>query len=128
MSKGYQANKERMEMIASLGKALAKRAGFACEWCGGKDDLRPWDYMPDKEISEGSMALLCAPCRELAAGRKGDEHELRGIRNALWSDVPAVSEGAARVLIRAKVPWGREAVEESMIDEAVKAELLKGRD
>ncbi|BBA69655.1 hypothetical protein [Geobacter sulfurreducens] len=124
MAKGYQANRERLEQIGLLGKALAKRAGFACEWCEGKDDLRPWDYRPDDEPSEETLALLCGRCRELAGGRKGDAHELRGIRNALWSQVPAVAEGAARVLARSREPWVREAIEESLIDETVKAEIL----
>ncbi len=124
MAKGYQANRERMEQIGSLGKALAKRAGFACEWCEGKENLRPWDYRPDAEPSEDTLALLCSRCRELAEGRKGDPHELRGIRNALWSQIPAVAEGAARVLAKSREPWVREAIEESLIDEAVKAELL----
>ncbi len=125
MAKGYQANKERQEQIGSLGKTLAKRAGFACEWCEGKDDLRPWDYRPDGEPSEETLALLCGRCREMAEGRRGDLHELRGIRNALWSPVPAVAEGAARVLAASRESWAREAIEESFIDEAVKAELLK---
>lgn len=125
MAKGYQANKERLETIDSLGKTLAKRAGFACEWCGGKDDLRSWDYKPDAEPSEGTLALLCGRCRGLGDGKKADSNELRAIRNALWSDVPAVAEGAARVLSRCKEPWVREAIEESFIDEAVKAELLR---
>ncbi|RNC64959.1 MAG: hypothetical protein ED859_18015 [Desulfuromonadales bacterium] len=125
MAKGYQANRERMEQVGVLGKVLAKRAGFACEWCEGKGDLRPWDYLPDAEPSEETLALLCSRCRELADGRKGDAHELRGIRNALWSQVPAVAEGAARVLAKSREPWVREAIEESLIDEAVKAELLR---
>lgn len=124
MAKGYQANRERLEQIGLLGKALAKRAGFACEWCEGKDDLRPWDYRPEDDPSEETLALLCGRCRALAEGRRGDAHELRGIRNALWSQVPAVAEGAARVLATSREPWAREAIEESLIDETVKAEIL----
>ncbi|MBT1075612.1 hypothetical protein [Geobacter grbiciae] len=125
MAKGYQANRERQEQVGALGKALAKRAGFACEWCEGKEDLRPWDYRPDEEPSEETLALLCGRCREMADGRRGDLHELREIRNALWSPVPAVAEGVARVLAKSKEAWVREAIEESFIDEAVKAQLLK---
>jgi hypothetical protein len=127
MAKGYNANKERIAAISSFGKNLAKRAGFACEWCGGKDDLRPWDYRPNAEPEETGLALLCLRCRDLAGGIKGDENELRSIRNALWSDVPAVAEGAARVLGRCKESWAREAIDESFIDENVKQEILTGR-
>ena len=127
MAKGYQSNRERLELIASFGKIMAKRAGFKCEWCGGKDDLRTWDYRPDAEPAEETLALLCGRCREMAEVKKADTNDLHAIRNALWSDIPAVAEGAARVLARCKEPWVREAIEESFIDEAVKAELLKNQ-
>jgi hypothetical protein len=124
MSKGYQANKDRQELVNSFGKTLAKRASFRCEWCDGTDDLRVWDSRPDAEPTDMTLALLCAPCRDLAGGKKVDEDLLYPIRNALWSDIPAVAEGAARVLARYREPWVREAIEESLIDDGVKRELL----
>lgn len=127
MAKGYNANQERLAAISSMGKSLAKRAGFVCEWCGSKDDLRPWDYLPQHEPEEETLALLCSRCRELGDGMKGDPAELRNLRNALWSDVKAVAEGAARVIWRCREPWAREAIEESLIDESVKQEILSGR-
>ena len=125
MAKGYQANKARQEDIAAFGKSIGKRAGFKCEWCESKDDLRVWDYQPDAPPDMGTLALLCQQCRDWADGRKAAPHELRSIRNALWSSVPAVAEGAARVLAQCKEPWVREAVEESLIDENIKREILK---
>ena len=127
MAKGYNANQERLAAISVFGKSLAKRAGFACEWCGDKEGLRPWDYRPKSEVDENGLALLCQRCRDLADGSKADEKELRSIRDALWSDVPAVAEGAARVLVRCREPWVREAIEESFIDDAVKQEILSAR-
>ena len=124
MAKGHAAHRERQELIASFGKVLGKRAKFRCEWCEGKDDLRPWDHRPEEEPAEETLALLCGRCREWAGGMKATEQELRSIRNALWSDVPAVAEGAARVLARCKEPWAREAIEESFIADEVKRELL----
>jgi len=125
MAKGYQANKERQEALSTYGKAIGKRACFACEWCGGKEDLRVWDQKPDQQPEMVSLALLCGSCRPLAEGRKAGLTELRAIRNALWSDIPAVAEGAARVLAQCKEPWIREAIEESFIDENLKTELLR---
>lgn len=124
MAKGHQAHKERQEAIQGFGKEISKRAAFRCEWCEGREELRLWDYQPDKEPLAENLALLCRTCRELADGRKGDEHELRSIRNALWSNLPAVSEGAAVVLAGSRQPWVREAIEESLIDEQVKQTLL----
>jgi hypothetical protein len=125
MAKGYQANKERQEDLQSFGKSVGKRAGFKCEWCESKDELRLWDYQPDLSPDMDSLALLCQNCRELADGRRAELNELRSIRNALWSNVPAVAEGAARVLAQCKEAWAREAIEESFIDDAVKATILK---
>ena len=126
MVKGYQANQDRNQEIGLLGKQLAKRAGFACEWCEGKDDLRPWDYAPKQEPAEGNLALLCGRCRFLAEGGKGDEQELYSLRNALWSDVPAVAGGAAAVLARHRVSWAREAIEESLLPDELKQKLVQG--
>jgi hypothetical protein len=39
-------------------------------------------------------------------------------------NIPAVAEGAARVLSKCKEGWAREAIEESFIDDNIKAELL----
>ena len=125
MAKGYQANKERLEEIAAFGKAIGKRAGFKCEWCESREELRVWDYRPDNEPGTDSLALLCGRCREMADGRKADLNELRSIRNALWSDVPAIVEGAAKVMAQCKDGWAREAIEESLIDDKIKAALLK---
>ena len=124
MAKGFQENKDRKEAIGSFGKSIGKRAGFKCEWCESKDELRVWDYQPDLPPNMDMLALLCQRCREWADGRKADPQELRSIRNALWSNIPAVAEGAARVLAQCKEPWAREAIEESFIDDAVKAKLL----
>ena len=126
MAKGYQANKDRQQELALFGKQLAKRAGFACEWCGSKDDLRTWDSAPNQEIEAENLALLCSRCRFLAEGGKGDEQELYALRNALWSDLPAVAGGAAQVLARHRVSWAREAIEESLLPDELKQKLVQG--
>ena len=125
MAKGYQENRERIDAISTFGKSVGKRAGFKCEWCESKEELRVWDYQPDLPPGMETLALLCRRCRDWADGRKADPQELYSIRNALWSDIPAVAEGAARVLALCREPWAREAIEESFIDDAVKAKLLK---
>lgn len=127
MAKGYQGNRERLETISSLGKAIGKRAAFKCEWCEGKADLRVWDYKPDLPPDMETLALLCQQCRSWADGRKATPNELRSIRNALWSNVPSIAEGAAGVLAQCREPWAREAIEESFISDDVKAELLRDK-
>lgn len=125
MAKGYQANRERLETLNAFGKTVGKRASFRCEWCEGKEDLRIWDYKPDNEPELDTLALLCSRCRKLAEGSQADLNELRSIRNALWSNVPSVAEGAARVLAQSNAGWVREAIEDSFINDDIKAQLLK---
>lgn len=125
MAKGYQANKEHQDEISHFGKAIGKRAGFKCEWCGHKEELRVWDYRPEVVPEMENLALLCQRCRGWAAGQKAAANELHDLRNALWSDIPAVAAGAARVLVQCREAWAREAIEESLIDDELKAELLK---
>ncbi|WP_129125629.1 hypothetical protein [Geomonas oryzae] len=124
MAKGAQQNKDHLEAVQLFGKTVSKRAAFKCEWCEGGEELRLWEYRPDEEPVEDNLALLCRSCRELAVMKAPDPRRLRSIRNALWSPVPAVAEGAAVVLSRCKEPWAREAIEESFIDEALKERLL----
>jgi hypothetical protein len=127
MAKGYQANKERLEEINSFGKAIGKRAGFKCEWCESKDDLRVWDHQPDMPPDMDTLALLCRRCRDWADGRKADPDELRSIRNALWSDIPAVAEGAAKVLVQCKESWVQDAIEQSLMNDSIKEQILQGK-
>lgn len=124
MAKGDKLHKEHLEAVSLFGKSISKRAGFRCEWCAGSEGLRLWEYRPDQDPSPENLALLCEGCRALQSSKSGDEHRLRALRNALWSDVPAVAEGAAIVLARCREPWAREAIEESFIDQALKERLL----
>ena len=124
MAKGAQNNKEHQAQVQLFGKTVSKRAGFRCEWCEGEGELRLWEYQPEREPDEDNLALLCGSCRELVDARNPDPRRLRSIRNALWSQVPAVAEGAAVVLARCKEPWAREAVEESFIPQTLKDRLL----
>jgi hypothetical protein len=124
MAKGEKIHKEHLDAVNLLGKSISKRAGFRCEWCAGSEGLRLWEYQPEREPSAENLALLCDACRELYASKSADTHRLRAVRNALWSDVPAVAEGAAIVLARCRESWAREAIEESFVDQALKDKLL----
>ncbi|MNR95189.1 hypothetical protein D3C72_263160 [compost metagenome] len=126
MAKGYDTHKERQEAIAGFGKVLAKRAGFKCEWCEGDQDLRPTDLDPTAEPSEATLALLCEPCRDLRTAKKIDTTRLRSLSGAIWHAEPLVALGAARILAASGEDWARQLVEDSLLDEETKAELLKG--
>jgi protein PhnA len=124
MTKGYEANKERQQAIAGFGKVLAKRAKFKCEWCDADQDPRPVDLDPAAEPSEATLALLCSACRELRPGKKMDTNRLRALSGAIWHPEPLVALGAARLLAASGEDWARDLIEDSLLDEATKAELL----
>lgn len=115
MAKSLGRHQERLAAVALLGKDLARRAERRCEWCGDKDDLRPYDHAPDREPSLETLALLCARCREVVKGGGAgcDPRALRFLEGAVWSEVPAVREPAIRVLraLAAEAPWARDALE-----------------
>jgi hypothetical protein len=125
MAKGQRVHQEHQDAVSVFGKSIGKRAGFRCEWCAGNEGLRVWEYQPDQEPSPENLALLCDSCRALSSSKSADPHGLRPVRDALWSDIPAVSEGAALVLARCRESWARDAIEESFIDAELKARLLK---
>lgn len=127
MAKGYESNKERQEAIAGFGKILAKRAGFKCEWCEGDQGLRPVDLDSTVEPSEATLALLCESCRDLRTAKKIDPARLRALSGAIWHSEPLVALGAARILAASGADWARQLVEDSLLDEATKSELLEGK-
>ena len=124
MAKGYDANKERQQAITGFGKALAKRAKFRCEWCEAEQPLQPVDLAPDAEPSEATLALLCEPCRGLRGAKRVDANKLRALSGAIWHAEPVVALEAAKVLAASGEDWARQLVEDSMLDEDVKARLL----
>ena len=124
MAKGQREHQEHQDAVNLFGKSIGKRAGFRCEWCDGNEGLRIWEYRPEQEPAPENLALLCESCRALSSSKSSDTHALRAVRNALWSEIPAVAEGAALVLARSREPWAREAIEESFINDELKARLL----
>ncbi|HEX9593797.1 MAG TPA: hypothetical protein VGB12_10705 [bacterium] len=116
MAKGYEANKARQEHIASFGKELGRRAGFVCEWCGGKGDLRPQETDPVAEPEAANLLFLCADCRDLYGGARRDPERLRHMAGALWSPEPVVARSAAALLRRLGAAWAEETIELAGLD------------
>jgi hypothetical protein len=119
MAKGYEANKARQEWIASFGKELGRRAGFVCEWCGGKGDLRPQETDPVAEPDLENLLFLCGECRDLYGGADRDPDQLRHMEGVLWSPEPVVARCAAQVLRRLGATWAEETIEMAGLDEEV---------
>lgn len=116
MAKGYEANKQRRAEIQALGKALGRRAHFACEWCGAKEGLGPVDTQPTREPEVESLVLLCHGCRVLYDGGDADPNRLRHLEGVLWSGEPVVVRTAAALLRRLGADWAEAVIEQVAID------------
>ncbi|RMF87443.1 MAG: hypothetical protein D6739_01660 [Nitrospirae bacterium] len=116
MAKGYEAHQERLAEIGRLGKELGRRAGFACEWCGAKEELRPVDTAPERPVELEALLLLCRRCRDLYGGASEPPERLRHLEGALWSGEPVVARSAARLLRRLGAAWAEEVIEQAGID------------
>jgi hypothetical protein len=53
-----------------------------------------------------------------------DANRLRALSGAIWHSEPLVALGAAKVLAASGEDWARQLVEDSLLDEETKAELL----
>jgi hypothetical protein len=127
MVRRFDQHQERSELIHRLSKGLSKHAGFKCEWCEGKDDLRPYDCEPKKKVpSEETLLFLCKECRNIlsAAPKKIDSKLLRNRLNGLWSDREVVKEGLAELLVQTGERWAIEAVENAWFEGDFKERLL----
>ncbi|MCB1232603.1 MAG: phnA protein [Verrucomicrobiae bacterium] len=122
MAKGYESNQERVRMIASFGKDLARRARSRCELCettGVK--LTAYEVPPEPKVPDFDRCLfLCDRCREQAENPKRFEpgEEWRCLAQAIWSEVPAVQVMAVRLLRRQadSQNWARETLEQAYLD------------
>jgi len=116
MSKGYEANAERVLALQMLGKDLARRAKSRCELCGtggvplAQFEVAPVPDQPDFERT----ALLCEECRSvLGRPEKLQGQHWRCLVDVLWGELPVTQVLALRMLERLAVSehWAREALD-----------------
>lgn len=116
MVRGFDRHRERQDTIQRLGKTLSKNARFQCEWCDGKDGLRPYDTEPKEEPSLDTLIFLCEECQNIASGGKYKVDLLRNRLNGLWSERNVVKETLATILVASKARWAIEAVENTYFE------------
>jgi protein PhnA len=118
MSRGYQANQDRLFALQGLGKDLARRAKSRCEITGtGGVPLQPWEVPPVLGYPDLDRTVLV--CAQVAAAL--DRPETLGgprwhcLAECLWSEVPAVQVVAWRMLasLAETEHWAREALEQA---------------
>lgn len=124
MGKGYDENQERLAVLRSFGKDLARRAKSTCELSGAKGvpleiyEVPPVPKEPDIErclfLSGGTIAALGKPALLVA-------DDWRHLAELIWSEMPLQQIMAYRILtyFAPKHDWCAEILEEAFMDEEV---------
>lgn len=128
MARGRDRHDAKRTALAALGKDLSRRAGSACELCGGKQSPRPHLVLPTDAPDLESTALLCERCRGLVdGGRLPDPVDVRFLETAIWAEVPPVQIAAIRLLRRvaeeAEVDWAAEALDGLWLPDDIQEQL-----
>lgn len=98
MAKGLDKHRERLEVLALLGKDLTRRAGSKCELCetsGIKLQIHEVPPVPTEPDLDGCI-FICTTCkadidqlgRKSATGLNSDHW--RCLTTRVWSEVPAI--------------------------------------
>ena len=125
MASGRDAHRAAQQAVASLGKALSRRARSGCELCGESVGCRPLLVPPAPEDPDIEHAILaCERCREALTGKRrpGSDADYRFLETVMWSDVAPAQVAAVR-LLRALaadgVQWAAAANEGLWLDDAI---------
>ena len=101
MSKGHDKYIERVGLISSLGKPLARRSGSCCELClQCSVPLSPWEVPPFEEEPVPERAVfICDTCKQqIRNPKKLDANHWHCLHKTVWSEEPAVKVTALLVL------------------------------
>lgn len=111
-----------MESTAELERALGERAGGRCELCGASERLRAY-VVPPREPALDHAVLVCAACAaQLAEGAALDETHWFCLKEAVWSEVPAVQVVCLRLLARLEsAGWASELRAQVWVPDEVQA-------
>ena len=127
MVRGYDKNQERLEAVAGLGRALARRAKSTCELCEESGlPLRVCEVPPLPEDPDPDRAVMvCEACAEaLAGGTITNPESFRSLQGVVWSEVPAVQVTAVRVLRRLAdqgAAWAPDLLDDVYLDPEIQA-------
>ena len=122
MAKGYETNQERVALLNSFGKELARRAKSRCELCeasGVKLSIHEVPPVP-KEPDVARCVFICEECLEQVENPKRFQpgERWRCLTKTLWSEVPSVQALVLRLLKRlsGSQDWARETLEDAWVD------------
>lgn len=127
MGRGYEENQERLGILQSFGRDLARRAKSTCELSGAKGvplaiyEVPPVPKSPDFErcllLSEDTIASLSKPSLLNA-------DDWRHLSELIWSEQPLQQVMSYRILefLTKNHDWCSAILEEAYVDDEVIAE------
>lgn len=103
-------------------RALSQRSGGKCELCGATEGLRAY-AVPPREVAVDTSVLACGTCAAQLAGEAPlEETHWFGLKQAVWSEVPAVQVVSLRLLARLEgAGWASELRSQVWVPEEVQA-------
>lgn len=107
-----------MSSPSSIDPVLRERARGACELCGGASELGTI-LVAGGPSGVAATLVACGTCRaQLDGSASFDVARWFGLRETIWSDVPAVQVQSWRLLKRlASEGWARDLLEQVYLDE-----------
>ena len=125
MAKGLDKYQERQRQLSLFGKDLTRRARSCCELCGTKGaKLEIYELAPiPKEPEFERCVFICQECAlPLENPKQFVSNYWRFLKEAIWSETPAVQVLAARILdlLSRKETWAGEILDEAYLDEEIR--------
>lgn len=110
-----------MDDLSRFEAELQARAGNRCELCQGKEALDGF-ALPPKEPSAAHCVLVCSKCRAAMSADDLDAKSWFGLKESIWSEVPAVQVLSWRLLKRMDgESWVQDLLGQIYLDEETEA-------
>ncbi|PKL35223.1 MAG: phnA protein [Spirochaetae bacterium HGW-Spirochaetae-1] len=120
MAKGLDRHRERMDILASFGRNLARRSGSRCELCSSSGvPLHIYEVSPVADTPDMDRCIfICTTCEKGMENPPGMADHWRCLNTAVWSEIPALQVISVRILrqISPKSDWARSLLEEVYLD------------
>jgi len=127
MGKGYEENQERLSVLQSFGKDLARRAKSTCELSLAKGvPLKIYEVPPVSKAPEFGRCLLLSEVTiaELVKPSLLVADDWRHLGELIWSELPLQQMMVYRILkyLAKDHDWCAGVLEESYLDDEIIAE------
>jgi protein PhnA len=116
-------------MSTPIDDTVRARAGEKCELCGGTGNLEVHEVQPaSAAVHQDRCVLVCATCLpQLEPGAALDARHWFCLKEAIWSDVPAVQVVGYRLLTRLHAePWAADLLGQAYLADEVLAWAKEG--